>query len=116
MKKHLSTVLLIIVFLVGLSLVLYPTVSNWWNESRSSKVISDYSEMVADLEEDVYEQLWTDAIAYNTGRVGAANPYLLTPEQKQTYHNVLNIDGNGVMGYIEIPSLDGSLPVYHTVN
>lgn len=116
MKKHLSTVLLIIVFLVGLSLVLYPTVSNWWNESRSSKVISDYSEMVADLEEDVYEQLWTDAIAYNTSRVGAANPYLLTPEQKQTYHNVLNIDGNGVMGYIEIPSLGVSLPVYHTVN
>lgn len=116
MKKHISTLLLILVLLIGLSLVLYPTVSNWWNQSRSSKVISDYSELVAELEEDEYEQLWADAIAYNQSRAGSANPYLLTPEQEQTYRKVLNLDGTGVMGYIEIPSLDVSLPVYHTVN
>lgn len=116
MKKHISTILLILVFLIGLSLVLYPSVSNWWNESHASKVISDYSELVAELEDDEYEQLWADAIAYNASRTGAANPYLLTQEQKKTYHDVLNLDGNGVMGYIEIPSLSVSLPIYHTVN
>lgn len=116
MKKHISTVLLILVFLIGLSLVLYPSVSNWWNESRSSKVISDYSELVAELDEEEYDQLWADAMAYNSSRVGAANPYLLTQDQKLEYQNVLNLDGTGVMGYIEIPSIDVSLPIYHTVN
>ena len=115
MKKHLSTVLLILIFLIGLSLVLYPTVSNWWNESRSSKVISDYSELVAELDDDTYEQMWAQAVAYNESRAGMTNPYLLNEEQKKTYHQLLNLDGNGVMGYIEIPSLSVSLPVYHTV-
>ena len=115
MKKHLSTVLLILIFLIGLSLVLYPTVSNWWNESRSSKVISDYSELVAELDDDTYEQMWAQAVAYNESRSGMTNPYLLNEEQKKTYHQLLNLDGNGVMGYIEIPSLSVSLPVYHTV-
>lgn len=116
MKKHWSTVLLILIFLIGLSLILYPSISNWWNETRSSKVISDYSELVAELDEDEYEQIWTQAVAYNESRAGAANPYLLTPEQKEIYHCVLNVGGNGVMGYIEIPSIGVSLPVYHTVN
>lgn len=116
MKKHLSTVLLVLVFLIGLSLVLYPSVSNWWNESHASKVISDYSELVAELDDDTYQQMWAQALAYNESRTGSANPYLLTQEQKQAYQQVLNLDGNGVMGYIEIPSLSVSLPVYHTVN
>ena len=116
MKKHWSTILLILIFLIGLSLVLYPTVSNWWNQTRSSKVISDYSELVAELDDDTYQQMWSQAVAYNESRAGLANPYLLTPEQQQTYQQVLNLDGNGVMGYIEIPSLGVSLPVYHTVN
>ena len=116
MKKHISTLLFILIFLIGLSLILYPTVSNWWNQSRSSKVISDYSELVAELKEDEYEQLWAEAVAYNQNRAGAPNPYLLTPEQKEAYHKVLNLDSSGVMGYIEIPSLGVSLPVYHTVN
>lgn len=116
MKKHISTILLVLALLVGLSLVLYPSVSNWWNESRSSKVISDYSDLVAELEDEDYEEMWQAAINYNASRVGAPNPYLLTPEQKQAYRDVLNLGGKGVMGYIEIPSIDVSLPVYHTVN
>lgn len=116
MKKHISTVLLILVFLIGLSLVLYPSVSNWWNQSRSSKVISDYSEMVAELDDDTYEEMWAQAVAYNESRASAGNTYLLDEEQKKSYHQLLNLDGNGVMGYIEIPSLAVSLPVYHTVN
>lgn len=116
MKKHIYTIVLVLIFLIGLSLVLYPTVSNWWNQSRSSKVISDYSELVANLEKDEYEQLWADALAYNQSRAGATNPYLLSPEQKETYHKVLNLGGKGVMGYIEIPSIGVALPVYHTVH
>lgn len=116
MKKHGSTILLIVILLIGLSLVLYPTISNWWNETRSSKVISDYSELVAQMDDAQYEQLWSDAIAYNASRVGASNPYLLTPEQEALYPTLLNVDGNGVMGYVEIPSIGVTLPLYHTVD
>jgi sortase A len=116
MKKHGSTILLILILLIGLSLVLYPTISNWWNETRSSKVISDYSELVAEMDDAQYEQLWSDAIAYNASRVGASNPYLLTPEQEALYPTLLNVDGNGVMGYVEIPSIGVTLPLYHTVD
>lgn len=116
MKKHITTISLILILLIGLSLILYPSISNWWNETRSSKVISDYSELVAELKEDEYEQLWADAVAYNADRAKAFNPYLLTSEQKQVYQSVLNLGGNGVMGYIEIPSIGVSLPIYHTVN
>ena len=116
MKKHGSTILLILILLIGLSLVLYPTISNWWNETRSSKVISAYSELVAQMDDAQYEQLWSDAIAYNASRVGASNPYLLTPEQEALYPTLLNVDGNGVMGYVEIPSIGVTLPLYHTVD
>ena len=116
MKKHLYTLLLIVIFLIGLSLVLYPSVSNWWNQTRSSKVISDYSELVAQMDDDTYDRMWAQAVAYNESRAGMLNPFLLTQEQKQAYQQVLNLDGNGVMGYIEIPSLGVSLPIYHTVN
>ena len=116
MKKHLTTIMLILVLIIGLSLILYPSISNWWNETRSSKVISDYSELVAKLDENEYDQIWADAVAYNADRAEAANPYLLTPSQKQAYHSVLNPAGNGVMGYIEIPSIGVTLPIYHTVN
>ena len=116
MKKHGSTVLLILILLIGLSLVLYPSISNWWNETRSSKVISDYSELVAEMDDAQYEQLWSEAIAYNASRVGASNPYLLPPEQEALYPTLLNVDGNGVMGYVEIPSIGGTLPLYHTVD
>lgn len=116
MKKHLYTLALILIFLIGLSLVLYPSVSNWWNQTRSSKVISDYSELVAQMDDDTYDRMWAQAVAYNESRAGMLNPFLLTQEQQQAYQQVLNLDGNGVMGYIEIPSLGVSLPIYHTVN
>ena len=116
MKKQVSTICLILILLIGLSLVLYPSISNWWNETRSSKVISDYSELVAEMDDAQYEQLWSDAIAYNASRVGASNPYLLTPEQEALYPTLLNVDGNGVMGYVEIPSIGVTLPLYHTVD
>ena len=65
MKKHLSTILLILVFLIGLSLLLYPTVSDYWNSLHQSRAIAHYAEQVADLDNDRYDALWADAHAYN---------------------------------------------------
>ncbi len=113
MRKHLSTILLILIFLVGLSLLLYPTVSDYWNSLHQSRAIAQYAEQVANLDNDVYEQLWADADAYNRTLPGMAQRYVLTDEEKEAYEQLLDPSGTGVMGYIEIPEISCSLPIYH---
>ena len=113
MKKHLSTIILILIFLVGLSLVLYPTVADYWNSLHQSRAIATYAEEVANIDTDKYTALWQAAVAYNQNLRERDNIFLLSETQKVQYGELLNIGGNGVMGYIEIPSIGVSLPVYH---
>ena len=113
MKKHLTTVFLVLILLAGLSLLLYPSFSNWWNSFHSSKAISDYSEQVADLDQEQYAEIWEAAIAYNQLRREQGNWFQVTEDQKKAYTQLLDMGNNGVMGYIEIPSINVSLPIYH---
>ncbi len=113
MKKHGSTALLILVLLVGLSLLLYPTVSDYWNSFHQSQAIASYAEDVATLDKEQYEELWSAAIAYNEKLVGRKNPYTVDEAQREEYESLLNLSGSGIMGYIEIPSIKCSLPIYH---
>ena len=113
MKRHITTLLLILIFLAGLSLVLYPSFSNWWNSFHSSKAISDYADLVATLEDDQYDELWAEAVTYNRNRLVQGGSFITTPEQQAQYPKLLNVGGDGIMGYIEIPSIDVSLPIYH---
>ena len=113
MKKHLSTIILILIFLVGLSLVLYPTVADYWNSLHQSRAIATYAEEVAHIDTEKYTAVWQDAVAYNQSLRERDNIFLLSDQQKAQYDDLLNIGGNGVMGYIEIPVIGVSLPVYH---
>lgn len=116
MKKkgnHLITILLVLIFLLGLSLLLYPAVSDYWNSKHQTRAIAVYSEEVSGLDKEQYQALWADAAAYNASLRERDNAYLLTEEQKAAYEQLLNISGLGIMGYIEIPSIDCSLPIYH---
>ena len=116
MKKkgnHLITILLVLIFLLGLSLLLYPAVSDYWNSKHQTRAIAVYSEEVSGLDKDQYQALWADAAAYNASLRERDNAYLLTEEQKAAYEQLLNVSGLGIMGYIEIPSIDCSLPIYH---
>ncbi|MBR5473935.1 MAG: class C sortase [Lachnospiraceae bacterium] len=113
MKKYGSTILLFLVFLVGLSLLLYPSFADWWNSFHQSKAIASYVEQVATIEKDRYEALWQEAWDYNQKLIGRSNEFLLTEEQKQEYEALLDVGSNGVMGYIEIPQINVSLPIYH---
>ena len=113
MKNNASTVFLILILLIGLSLLLYPTFADWWNSSRSSKAIATYSEEVANLDQEKYDAIWNAAWNYNQSLTERSNSYVLTEEQKAEYDHLLNISGTGIMGYIEIPSLKVTLPVYH---
>lgn len=113
MRKHFSTFLLIFVFFLGLSLLLYPSVSDYWNSFHQTRAIANYAEQVANLGNDAYDQLWEEAKAYNQSLLGRDNAYLLSEAQKAEYERLLDVSGLGIMGYIEIPSIDCSLPIYH---
>ena len=113
MRKHASTIFLILILVVGLSLMLYPSISNWWNEAHQSRAIAAYSQEVSKLDENRYDELWQQAREYNRSLVGRENAYLLDDSQKAEYERLLDVSGMGIMGYIEIPSINVSLPIYH---
>ena len=116
MKKRLSTVILVLVFLTGLSLLLYPTVSDYWNSFHQSRAIASYDSEVAALDNTDYETLWTAAQDYNRRLARQENPLVQSEEDLAEYEDLLNLDGTGAMGYIEIPELKVSLPIYHGVD
>ncbi len=108
-----TTVILVLLFVIGLSLLLYPALSDYWNSLHQSAAISDYADNVADLSKENYDELWTAAKSYNASLVPRFNAFLLTDEQKEQYDSLLNFSGLGIMGYIEIPEINCSLPIYH---
>ena len=115
MKKKSSfvTAILIAALLAGALLLLYPTVSDYWNSFHQSRAIASYAEQVADLDDNTYDQIWADARAYNETLDNSTSRFVMTEEQKKIYEALLNIADNGVMGYIEIPNIKCNLPIYH---
>ena len=116
MKKNLSTILLILAFVTGLSLLLYPSVSDYWNSFHQSRAIATYAGEVVNLSNADYGRMWEEARAYNRRLAEMANPLLAEQADTSTYESLLDIAGSGVMGYIEIPSIKVSLPIYHGVD
>ncbi len=114
-KGSLSTLLLILIFFVGLSLLLYPTVADYWNSLHQSKAVVDYAEQVANLDTELYDRLLAAAQQYNIDLRSKENRYRITEEDEALYEALLNLTGNGMMGYIEIPAIQCSLPIYHGV-
>ena len=113
-KKKMTTVPLVIILILGMLIVLYPTVSNYYNSFHSSRAIASYAESVAEMDNDAYEALWNEAVEYNRSLVGRDNPFYMNEQEMETYRSVLDISGTGVMGYIDIPKIDCELPIYHT--
>lgn len=112
-KKHFFTIILILIFLIGLSLLLYPTISDYWNSLHQSRAVSEYARNVADLNDELYEKLWEEAQSYNQTLVGKTGRYHMTNEERKEYESLLDVSGDGIIGYIEIPIIDCSLPIYH---
>ncbi|MBR2639809.1 MAG: sortase, partial [Oscillospiraceae bacterium] len=94
-------------------MLIYPSFSDYWNSFTQSQVIVDYTKQIDNLDEEKYDRILSEAIAYNEKLIGRRNPYLLSDEQKAEYNELLNISGIGIMGYIEIPSINCTLPIYH---
>lgn len=116
MRKHISTLVIILVFLAGLSLILYPSISDYINSQNQSRAIANYAEQVAGFNEEMYHQLLTQAEEYNVRHTAQENNWKLSKEELKQYNEVLNIQNSGMMGYIEIPKIQCSLPIYHSTD
>lgn len=118
MKRKFSTILFGLIFLIGFGILIYPTVSNQWNTYRQSKLISNYEQTISDMEPEDFTQEWEKARAFNDA-MQQNNLYSdvfgeESEDPKGTeYWNVLNIGGDGVMGYLSIPKINSKLSVYH---
>lgn len=112
-KVNWSNVILVMIFLLGLSLLLYPSISDYWNSFHQSRAIVKYSETVANMDNDKYIQELEDAKEYNKRLTNKTYQWKMTENEIDEYNSLLNITDSGIMGYIEIPNLNTTLPIYH---
>ncbi len=107
-----STIILIIILLVGLSVMLYPIISNWWNTREQRRAIENYKAIIYEMESDETERLLSEAHDYNEQLAGIYAPFI-NYEQISGYEDILNVSGTGIMGYITIPVIHAEFPIYH---
>ena len=107
-----STIVFIIILLVGLSVMLYPIVSDWWNSKAQSLAVSSYNASVAQLDNGETERLFAEAQAYNRKIAGINSPFI-NYDSVPGYEDILNISETGIMGYISIPVIKVEFPIYH---
>lgn len=112
-KSRWGTVVLVLILLVGLSLLLYPTFSDYWNSFHQTQAIASYSKEVSQLDDETFEELKEEAIAYNNSLIGKSNRLNLSKADEKEYESLLDVTGTGIMGYIEISKIRCSLPIYH---
>ena len=112
MKKNRSTIILILIFLVGLSVMLYPTVSDYINQKNQSRAVASYSEEVENLSDVDYQAYFDAADDYNR-RLAETPDAFYRPEEVSGYTDTLDVSGTGIMGYITISKIGVELPVYH---
>ena len=112
MKKNKSTIILILVFFVGLSVMLYPTLSDYVNQLHQSHAVATYAEDVDNLTDADYSAYFEAADAFNA-QIAADPDALYFPQRFPTYESTLDVTGTGIMGYITIEKIGVELPIYH---
>ena len=112
-KKSPVTIILVVVMLVGLAIMAYPSVSDWWNSFHASRAIESYSQTVDSTDTRELEEMLQAAREYNQSLGYKDNPYRMEKAELERYNSLLNISGSGLIGYIRIPSINVNVPVYH---
>ena len=110
---RLSTIILVLILLTGLGIMLYPTISDYWNSFHQTRAIAQYDEVVAQLDDTDYESLFAAAEAYNEHLRQLSLPYAQYDQLEDEYYSVLDVARNGIIGYVDIPKIDVELPIYH---
>ena len=112
--SRLINAVLVLIFLAGIGLLAYPTFSDWWNDLHQSRAIAGYVEKVSDMSDEKSRAMWEAAQAYNERLLQkSGDRFVLTDEEKEAYNKVLDVTGTGIMGYVNIPRIAVSLPIYH---
>lgn len=114
-KKNglMSTILLVAIFFVGLCVLLYPTISDFWNEKRQSQAIMNYDDLIVDMTPEDFSEHFRKAKEYNRKLNLISFPFVGYSELDDEYYSTLDVNGNGMMGYITIDKIKIQLPIYH---
>ena len=115
MKKHFFSIAIFIMFIVGLSVLLYPAISEYINFKHASRVISEYNEKLSDSSEDELNAVFAKAEDYNK-RLHDSPSAFFEPSLVSGYKDTLDITGTGIMGYIDIDRINVELPIYHGIS
>ena len=113
MRRKLGNAILVLIMLVGIGLLAYPTFSDWWNSFHQTRAIAGYNAAVANMNREDFDRMWAEAEAFNRYLSKKPGRFNLTEQEIETYKSILDVTGTGIMGYIDIPSIKVSLPVYH---
>ena len=113
MQNRKITIILLIAFFVGLSVLLYPSLSSYWNEKTQSEAIVDYESMLENYKPEDFTALFEAAEQYNRELNALKMPLVEYPQLDELYWSVLNVQGNGMIGFITVPKIGQELPVYH---
>ena len=113
MRRRLGNILLTLAFVLGIALIAYPSFSDWWNSFHQTRAIAGYTAQVANMDKEEFDRMWAEAEAFNDYLAKKPGRFNLTDEELATYNSILDVTGTGIMGYIDIPSIKISLPVYH---
>lgn len=117
LRRRIIMGLLSFLLLVGVILLLYPTVSGLWNAYHQTKAVVSYVEQTEAMDEETRKALWEDAKAYNEALAKKeTQSWTLTDEEREVYEKQLSVDIKGTMGYIEIPCINTLLPIYHGIS
>lgn len=111
MKKHLSTILLILLFFAGFCVLLYPTVSNFVNSKNQSKAIASYVNRMDEIDTSTYDAIMTEAREYNEHIKSNQGRFVISDDENDKFLHLLGSNG-GAVGYLEIDSISVTLPLY----
>ena len=112
-KSRKTTIFLAAIFLLGVSLLLYPILSEYWNSLHQSQAIAAYMDAVEEMDSSSYEAMRNAAKAYNAALPEDEARFHPGKDGEKEYEDLLDITGTGIMGYVEIPGISVSLPIYH---
>ncbi len=112
-KRHIITISLFLVFFIGLFVLLYPTLAEQWNARLQSHAINDYENIINEMTEENYDQVFAEADTYNQALAALDFPFM-NHSQVKGYDEILNVADNGIIGHISIPNISVDLPIYHS--
>ena len=115
-KENRVTLIIVAVGLLGIGLILYPSVADWWNSFHQSRAVASYAQKVANMDNSEYERILAEAEAYNNNLAINGINWKMSKEERAVYEKELDITGTGIMGYISIPKIHVELPISHGID